>query len=88
MRIGGFERRVAGPLEMGIKQLSKLLKENSGKGIRERPLTYYSSKKVAIDASIVRALLVPATMKLLGHWNWWIPGWLDRILPSIDVGEH
>lgn len=37
---------------MGIKQLSKLLKENSGKGIRERPLTYYSSKKIAIDASM------------------------------------
>lgn len=43
---------------------------------------------VAIDASIVRALLVPATMKLLGHWNWWMPGWLDRALPTIDIGEH
>jgi RND superfamily putative drug exporter len=43
---------------------------------------------VAIDATIVRALLVPATMKLLGHWNWWMPEWLDRFLPAIDVGEH
>lgn len=37
---------------MGIKQLSKLLKENSMKGIKERPLVYYSSKRVAIDASM------------------------------------
>jgi RND superfamily putative drug exporter len=43
---------------------------------------------VALDATIVRALLVPATMKLLGHWNWWMPGWLDRWLPSIDLGDH
>ncbi|HWV24989.1 MAG TPA: MMPL family transporter [Thermomicrobiales bacterium] len=43
---------------------------------------------VAIDATIVRALLVPATMKLLGHWNWWIPARLDRILPMVDFGEH
>jgi RND superfamily putative drug exporter len=43
---------------------------------------------VAIDATIVRALLVPATMKLLGHWNWWMPAWLDRLLPAIDVSEH
>ncbi|KAM0672626.1 flap endonuclease 1 [Ordospora colligata] len=37
---------------MGIKQLSKLLKENCMKGIRERPLSYYSSKSVAVDASM------------------------------------
>jgi RND superfamily putative drug exporter len=36
---------------------------------------------VALDATIVRALLVPATMRLLGKWNWWLPRWLDRILP-------
>ncbi|HEV2072663.1 MAG TPA: MMPL family transporter [Thermomicrobiales bacterium] len=42
---------------------------------------------VAIDATIVRALLVPATMKLLGHWNWWMPGWMNRVLPRINVGE-
>jgi RND superfamily putative drug exporter len=33
-------------------------------------------------------LLVPATMELLGDRNWWLPGWLDRILPSIDVEGH
>jgi RND superfamily putative drug exporter len=40
---------------------------------------------VAIDASIVRVILVPATMELLGKANWWLPRWLDRILPKIDV---
>ena len=35
---------------------------------------------VALDATVVRALLVPATMRLLGHWNWWIPARLDRFL--------
>lgn len=36
---------------------------------------------VAVDATIVRALLVPATMRLLGHWNWYAPRWLLRFLP-------
>jgi RND superfamily putative drug exporter len=39
---------------------------------------------VFVDASIVRMLLVPATMELLGKRNWWIPGWLDRVLPTIS----
>ncbi|HEV7761589.1 MAG TPA: MMPL family transporter [Acidimicrobiales bacterium] len=43
---------------------------------------------VLLDASIVRMLLVPATMELLGDKNWWIPKWLDRILPNIDVEGH
>ena len=33
---------------------------------------------VFLDATLVRALLVPATMRLLGEWNWWSPGWLRR----------
>ena len=40
---------------------------------------------ILVDATIVRMVLVPATMKLLGDANWWIPGWLDRLLPAIDV---
>ena len=41
---------------------------------------------IFVDATIVRMILVPATMKLLGDANWWIPGWLDRLLPTIDIG--
>ena len=40
---------------------------------------------VLVDATIVRVVLVPATMRLLGDWNWWLPGWLDRLLPHFDV---
>ncbi|HET7029165.1 MAG TPA: MMPL family transporter [Candidatus Limnocylindrales bacterium] len=39
---------------------------------------------VALDATVVRALLVPATMRLLGHWNWWLPAGLRRV-PSIET---
>ena len=41
---------------------------------------------VALDATVVRALLVPATMRLLGRWNWWVPGFLARRLP--DIADH
>lgn len=40
---------------------------------------------VLIDATVVRMILVPATMALLGRANWWLPGWLDRLLPHLDV---
>ncbi len=43
---------------------------------------------IFLDATIVRMLLVPATMELLGDRNWWLPGWLDRLLPNIDVEGH
>jgi RND superfamily putative drug exporter len=43
---------------------------------------------ILLDATIVRLLLVPATMELLGDRNWWLPGWLDRLLPTIDVEGH
>ena len=40
---------------------------------------------IFFDATIVRLVLVPATMKLMGNANWWIPRWLDRLLPTIDI---
>jgi putative drug exporter of the RND superfamily len=40
---------------------------------------------IAIDATVVRMVLVPATMALLGKANWWLPRWLDRVLPRISV---
>jgi RND superfamily putative drug exporter len=43
---------------------------------------------VLIDATIVRMVLVPATMELLGDRNWWLPFWLDRLLPHINVEGH
>jgi RND superfamily putative drug exporter len=40
---------------------------------------------VLIDATVVRLVMVPATMRLLGDWNWWLPKWLDRILPNVSL---
>jgi RND superfamily putative drug exporter len=40
---------------------------------------------VLVDATIIRLMLVPSVMQLLGRHNWWIPGWLDRLLPALDV---
>jgi RND superfamily putative drug exporter len=40
---------------------------------------------IFLDATIVRMVLVPAVMQLLGKWNWWIPNWLERVLPRLDV---
>jgi len=40
---------------------------------------------IFIDATLVRMVLVPATMTLLGDANWWLPGWLDRLLPTMGL---
>jgi RND superfamily putative drug exporter len=40
---------------------------------------------IFIDATLVRTVLVPATMELLGRANWWLPAWLDRLLPRLSV---
>jgi RND superfamily putative drug exporter len=40
---------------------------------------------ILLDATVVRMVLVPATMTLLGHRNWWLPSWLDRLLPGIEA---
>jgi putative drug exporter of the RND superfamily len=44
---------------------------------------------ILVDATVVRMALVPATMVMLGDANWWLPSWLDRVLPTIDFeGER
>lgn len=40
---------------------------------------------IFIDAFIIRSLLVPALMQVLGKWNWWVPAWLKRVLPNLTV---
>ncbi|MDQ3645852.1 MAG: MMPL family transporter [Actinomycetota bacterium] len=42
---------------------------------------------VFLDATLIRAVLVPASMRLMGDWNWWLPGWLDRLIPKIALEE-
>lgn len=50
-----------------------------------RPLGFGLAVGVLFDAFVVRMLLVPALMHLLGRSAWWLPRWLDRILPNVDV---
>jgi RND superfamily putative drug exporter len=40
---------------------------------------------VAIDATVVRLILLPASMRLFGEANWWLPPWLDRLLPNVAI---
>ena len=40
---------------------------------------------ILIDATVVRMVLVPSTMELLGDRNWWMPRWLNRLLPHVDI---
>ena len=42
---------------------------------------------IAVDATLVRLVLVPAAMELMGKWNWYLPGFLDRILPNTNFEE-
>jgi RND superfamily putative drug exporter len=39
---------------------------------------------IAVDATVVRLVMVPALMAMFAQWNWWLPSWLSRILPSVD----
>nr|BFE60270.1 MMPL family transporter [Dactylosporangium thailandense] len=50
-----------------------------------RPIGFGLSFGVLVDAFVVRMLLIPAAMHLLGRSAWWLPNWLDRILPDVDV---
>jgi RND superfamily putative drug exporter len=50
-----------------------------------KPIAFALAVGVALDAFVVRMTLVPAVMKLLGRRAWWLPAWLDRRLPSLDI---
>ena len=42
---------------------------------------------VLLDATVIRMMLVPSIMGLLGERNWWLPRWLDRVLPKIHFSH-
>lgn len=50
-----------------------------------RPIGFGLAAGVLLDAFVVRLVIVPAVMHLLGDKAWWLPKWLDRILPNVDV---
>jgi RND superfamily putative drug exporter len=50
-----------------------------------KPIAFCLAVGVALDAFLIRMTLGPAIMKLLGEHAWWLPKWLDRLLPTLDV---
>jgi RND superfamily putative drug exporter len=50
-----------------------------------RPMGFGLAVGVLVDAFLVRLLLVPAALRLLGNKAWWLPRWLDKVLPDVDV---
>ena len=50
-----------------------------------RPIGFALAFGVLVDAFVVRMLVVPALMHLAGERAWWLPGWLDRLIPNVDV---
>jgi RND superfamily putative drug exporter len=42
---------------------------------------------VLLDALAVRLVLVPVLLRVAGRWAWWLPGWLDRLLPDVRFGH-
>jgi RND superfamily putative drug exporter len=53
-----------------------------------KQLGFALAASVLIDATIVRAMLVPAFMRIAGRWNWWLPDWLDRLLPTVTHSDE
>jgi RND superfamily putative drug exporter len=62
-------------------------------GYEIKPLAIGLAAGIIFDATVIRALLVPALMKLLGEANWWMPAWLETVLrlphpePIVVVGD-
>jgi RND superfamily putative drug exporter len=57
-------------------------------GFEERAIKLFGlglAVAIFVDATIVRMVLVPATMELLGNANWWLPNWLARIVPKVSI---
>ena len=59
-----------------------------GDGVLTKVVGLGLATAVLVDATLVRMVLVPSTMELLGDRNWWMPRVLDRILPHLDVEGH
>ena len=67
------------PVFLGYDQTERMIAALLDRAARWQP---------DVVVGIVRGGLVPATMELLGDKNWWLPGWLDRLLPTINVEGH
>ena len=54
-------------------------------GAMIRPIGFALAFGVLVDAFVVRMVILPGLMHLLGDRTWWLPGWLDRLIPNVDV---
>jgi RND superfamily putative drug exporter len=89
-------------IELGLARTGKLVTSgalilmfaflvlSSGPGFEVKSLAVGIAAGIIFDATVIRALLVPALMKLFGPANWWTPTWLDRLLPTppTDLPVH
>jgi RND superfamily putative drug exporter len=83
-------------IELGLARTAKLVTSSAlilmfaflvlstGPGFEIKSLAVGVAAGIIFDATVIRALLVPALMKLFGEANWWSPTWLDRFLPTPD----
>lgn len=55
--------------------------------LETQELGFALAAAIFIDATLIRVILVPAAMRLMGHWNWWFPRTLDRVVPRINLAE-
>jgi len=87
-------------IELGLARTGKLVTSaalilmfaflvlSSSPGFEIKEFAIGLAAGIIFDATVIRALLVPALMRLLGSWNWWLPHWTRRVLrlPAVDVG--
>jgi RND superfamily putative drug exporter len=55
--------------------------------LETQQLGFALATAILVDATIIRVILVPAAMRLMGHWNWWFPRALERIVPRVRLAE-
>jgi RND superfamily putative drug exporter len=87
-------------IELGLARTGKLVTSgalilmfailvlSSGPGFEIKSLAVGIAAGIIFDATVIRALLVPALMKLFGEANWWVPAWLERFLPPKDADRR
>ena len=103
-RIQEMHNRGASPKDAVIERLRQVRPRSSSRPPRSWPSSSPASPPapmavaasialglvvgVIVDAFLVRMIIMPAVLSLLGHAAWWLPTWLDRILPHLDTEGH
>ena len=93
-------------IELGLARTGKLVTSgalilmfaflvlSTSPGYEVKPLAIGLAAGIILDATVIRALLVPALMRLMGDWNWWMPSWTHTLLrvrrekPSAEIAAE